>query len=601
MRVLLLALLLTASAQAQLAPFPTADELLPPLPSWSGKSESLVVPLSDPWVTPAEKAGFRTTPSYDETVAWLRTLVEAHPGILRMVSLGQSPQGRDLVMVIASKEGSFTPEALKRGGKPTLLAQAGIHAGEIDGKDAGMMLLRDIAARGTERRLLDGANLLFVPIFNVDGHERASRYTRPNQRGPENAGWRTTSRNLNLNRDYAKADTPEMRAMVAALDRWDPDLYLDIHVTDGADYQWDITYGFNGAEGWSPSIGEWLTSRYRPKLDRDLAAWGHVPGPLVFGVDDSLMKGLSGWVASPRFSQGYGDARHVPSMLVENHSLKPYRQRVLGTYVLVRSSLEAIAADREALREAIRRDRARRADPVPLDFKVPAGASPTIELLGIESRPRISEITGGVVLDWLGRPMKATVPYLAATEVSVSVARPKAWWIPPAWEEVIERLEIHGIRFERIGEPREVRVEMYRLDDPKFETRSFEGHVRVSATPRVEVRTETYPKNSVRVPADQPLGTLAALLLEPASEDSLFQWGFIPEPLERTEYIEGYAIEPLARRMLEADPELAEAFRQKLASDPEFRASERRRLEWFYERTPYFDERWRLYPIGREK
>ncbi|MFN2442287.1 MAG: carboxypeptidase, partial [Thermoanaerobaculia bacterium] len=440
---------------------------------------------------------------------------------------------------------------------------------------------------------------LFIPILSVDAHERASRFSRINQRGPEVSGWRTNARNLNLNRDYAKADTIEIRALIAAVQRWDPDLYLDLHVTDGADYQYDITWGFNTG-GWSPAIGEWLSSTLTPKLEHDLAAWGHIPGPLIFNIASDFSKGISGWTSPPRFSTGYGDAIHLPTVLVENHSLKPYRQRVLGTYVLLRSTIESVGDSAQSLRAAIDTDMRRRAGSIPLSWRVPESGPQQIEIEAIRSRQRLSEITGSMVTDWLGEPETITVDFHLASEVATSVTRPKAWWVPPAWPEVIERLDVHGIRYERISAPREVEVEMYRLVDPKIETSPMEGHVRVGSGLRTERRTWRFPANSLRVPADQPLGTLAALLLEPGSGDSLFQWGFMLEPLSRTEYVEAYVMEPMARRMLEANPSLRAEFEEKLESDVAFRGDPNARLRWFYEKTPWLDERWRLYPIARE-
>ncbi|NJL28553.1 MAG: M14 family metallopeptidase [Thermoanaerobaculia bacterium] len=311
--------------------------VLPPELPWTGQSRALVAAAGDPWITPAEASGLTTTPSYDETVAWLRRLVAAAPE-LEMVSLGKSWEGRDVWMVIASSDRAFSPGALARTGKAIVLAQAGIHAGEIDGKDAGLMLLRDLTVGGSKRALLDKAAFLFVPILNVDGHERASRWARMNQRGPERMGWRTNARNLNLNRDYAKLDTPELRAVIAAINAWQPDVYVDLHVTDGVDYQYDITWGATGPHAWSPKIAGWLEDVLRPALDRDLEAMGHVPGRLVFPIDATdVGKGLWDWTATPRFSDGYGSARHLPTILVENHSLKPYPQRVLGTYVWLAS------------------------------------------------------------------------------------------------------------------------------------------------------------------------------------------------------------------------------------------------------------------------
>ena len=262
-------------------------------------------------------------------------------------------------MVLASKEGSASPATVAANGRPTLLAQAGIHSGEIDGKDAGLMLLRDIAVGG-KSALLDRANFLFVPIFNADGHERISEWNRPNQRGPIHQGWRTTAQNLNLNRDYMKADTPEMRAMLALINAAAPALYLDLHVTDGIDYQYDITFGYDGDTGvlaWSPRIGTWLNQVYRPAATAALQAAGHIPGLLLNAVDDrDLTKGLVFGTSMPRFSAGYGDLRHIPSVLVENHSLKTYPQRVLGTYVLLEASLQALAAHGQELQQAIAAD-----------------------------------------------------------------------------------------------------------------------------------------------------------------------------------------------------------------------------------------------------
>lgn len=588
---MLTALLLTASLASQTAP-------LPPAPAFRGASRALVVPASDPWITPAERTQLRTTPRYDETVAYLRKLVAAAPQ-LRMVSLGKTGEGRDIWMVIASKERAFTPDALRRGGKPIVFAQAGIHSGEIDGKDAGLMLLRDMTVRGTKRELLDGANLLFVPIYSADAHERFSRFTRINQRGPEEGGWRTNPRNLNLNRDYVKADAPETRAMIRALREWQPDLYIDLHVTDGADYQYDVTYGWNTRAGWSPAIATWLDDTLRAPVDRGLADAGHIPGPLIF-TNDPLAEGIGSGQSDPRLSHGYGDARHIPTILVENHSLKPYDQRVLGMYVFLEHVLRVVARDAAGLRRAVASDRARRPDPVPFTWRVPQGEPEMIELLGIESRRTLSPISGDVRIEWTGKPVTARVPYRIASEVATSAPRPRAYWIPAAWHDAIALLDLHGIQYQRITAPREVEVTMDRFSDPKFAATQFEGHVRVTATATPERRRETFPAGSVRVPTDQPLGTLAAIMLEPSSPDSLFQWGFFHSILSPTEYVEAYIMEPMAERMLAEDAKLAEEFRRKLENDADFRGNSRARLQWLYQRTPFYDERARLYPVGRE-
>ncbi len=598
--VVLAAGLLLAAGASRLAASAASEAILPPLPPWEGKSRSLMVDGKDPWVTPSEATGLRGTPTYDETLAYLRRLSAAAPE-LSLVSLGKSPEGRDIWMVIASAERAKTPEALAATGKPSLLAQGGIHSGEIDGKDAGLMLLRDMTVAGKKRDLLAKANLLFIPILNVDGHEHASRYGRINQRGPEVMGWRTTARNLNLNRDYGKLDAPETRAVVAAIERYQPSLYFDLHVTDGSDYQYDITFGNNGPHAYSPAIARWLDGVLTPALNADLAAWGHIPGPLINFVDaGDPTKGNFVWTAPPRFSHGYGDVRHLPSVLVENHSLKPYDQRVLGTYVLLASALKALGERGGELAAAMATDRARRPAELPVGWRPPSTPPASMSLLAIAARQEPSKVSGGNRTVWTGKPVELTVPAVAATEPTATVPRARAYWVPPTYPEVIERLRTHGVEMEITAAPRAIGAEMYRLEEPKLAAQPFEGRVGVTARPVPERRKETFPAGSARISTDQVLGDLVVLLLEPGSPDSFFQWGFFLEPLQQTEYVEGYVMEPMAEAMLAESPALAQEWEKALAADPELAKNPAERLQWFYRRTPFFDARWRLYPVARE-
>jgi murein tripeptide amidase MpaA len=589
--------------------------ILPPALDWEGRSLELVTDADDPWITPAEASGFETTPRYAETVDWIRRLADVSPD-LSLVSLGKSAEQRDIWMVVAARDGVVLPDVMAATGKPTLLAHAGIHSGEIDGKDAGLMLLRDLTLGGRLSGLLNEVNLLFVPILNVDGHERFGAFSRFNQRGPREAGWRTNGRNLNLNRDFAKLESEEIRALVLAMNRWRPDLYMDLHVTDGADYQYDITYGFNGRHAWSPSVGAWLEDVYRPFVDEFLEDWGHVPGPLVFGANGrDLTGGIFEWTAGPRFSQGYGDLRHVPSVLVENHSLKPYRQRVLGTYVLLEASLKALATHGASARAAMFTDQSERPDHVPLDWRVPAsvaaflgqtadtsGATPpeTITVKGVRSVTEPSSVSGAEQVRWLGEPIVQTVPIFRSNEPAINVQRPVRYYIPAAWSDIAERLKLHGVAMDRIDTARTVSVTMMRLPAATLSTRAFEGRIRVApGAVQTELHERVFAPGSFAVATDQALGDLVVVLLDPRAPDSFFQWGYFHEILQRTEYFEDYVMEPMAQRMLEEDPELRRDFDQML-SDPEFASNPRRRLEWFYERTPYSDPELRLYPIGWE-
>ena len=593
------ALLLAAPAFAV-----NPQELLPPAPPWHGASEALIAKPDDPWITPAEKMQLLDSPNYDDTIAYLQKLAAVAPSLLSLQSFGRTAQGRTLYLVVATKEKSPTPDTLRAGGKPTLLAQAGIHAGEIDGKDAGLMLLRDIALRG-KAALLDRANFLFVPIFNADGHERASEWNRPNQRGPIRQGWRTSAQNLNLNRDYTKADAPEMRAMLALLDAWQPSLYLDLHVTDGIDYQYDITFGYNGDAGtlaWSPHIAAWLNQHFKPTVSAALTAAGHIPGPLVFALDDrNLGAGLAALTAPPRFSNGYGDLRHLPTILVENHSLKPYPQRVLGTYVFLESALATLGQNSADLATATTLDRAARPPTIPANWGNGGGQKRYIDFLGIAYETYDSPASGGKEVRWLGRPKTYRDLPLIGDKPGVTLARPKAYYVPVTKPDVIDRLALHGIQFETLAAPKTLELEMYRLVNPKPAAEPFEGRCPLATAVKSELRTETFPAGSIRIPTDQPLGDLAVVLLEPESSDSFLAWGFFPEILQRTEYIEGYVIAPLAEKMLATNPSLKADFEKKLAADPRFAADPAARLQWFYAKTKFYDDRYLLYPVGIER
>jgi hypothetical protein len=468
-----------------------------------------------------------------------------------------------------------------------------------------MMLLRDIAFYGKDD-LLDRVNLILIPILSVDGHERASAYSRPNQRGPRIQGWRNTAANQNLNRDYLKLDQPEMRAVRGLIVKYRPDLYVDIHVTDGMDYQYDVTYGYNGEDGVysrSPATALWLDEAFKPAMNAALEARGHIPGELVFGIDDQNPRaGLSDGGLGERFSNGWGSAAHVPTILIENHSLKPHEQRVLGTYVFLERALKLLATDGAGLRAAIAADSALRPAEIPANFVQNAEPTVTRAFKGITYETWDSPASGRREIRWLGQPDPETwqLPFYTS-HPTLTLRRPEAYWVPSYRTDIIERLRIHGVTMQTLAAPRTVPVEMLRLNDPRIATRANEGHVPVTVTSVTPLaRDWTFPTGSVRVPTDQPLGDIVVLLLEPQSSESFFAWGMFPEVLSRVEYIEGYAIAPLAERMLAADPALKAEFEAKLAADTAFAADGDARLQWFYERTPFYDDHYRLYPVARE-
>jgi len=585
-----------AMANAQ-PPSLDPETFLPPVPAWSGASEALIAKANDPWITPSEVTGLTATPNYADTLTFLRKM-DKQSALMRLETFGKTPQGRDMVAAILSKDGATFQDA-----KPVFLVQAGIHSGEIDGKDAMLMLIRDMLFKGKDG-LLDKVNVVFIPALNADGHERSTPFSRPNQRGPKEMGWRNTAQNLNLNRDFMKADAPEMQALLGLIAKYDPDFYIDLHVTDGMDYQYDVTYWFDGWDGLyadSPAIGKWLNDVYRPKADAALKANGHIPGPMIFARDEAdLPQGVDFMAFAARFSHAYGDLRRLPTVLVENHSLKPYRQRVLGTYVLLETTLKTLASEAKSLKAAIALDRTARPKTVDANWKTKAEPVGQMDFLTIASEQTESPAAGGKVSRYLGKPGPTVTIPIYGSEPATQLSVPKAYWVPATKAEVIDRLRLHGIKVEPITAARTIEVEMIRFDGYKTIGLS-EGRMMYAPTGlKRQMVTETFPPGSVRVPTDQPLGALATYLLEPESDDSFFAWGFFAEALTRVEYMEPYAIAPMAERMLATDPALKAEFEKKLKDEEGFAASPLRRLQFFYERSPFYDQRYLLYPVGRE-
>lgn len=569
--------------------FPKPANLLPPTLDWHGNSESLIN-TNEQWQTPAEKNGFVSTPSSQETYQYLKQLAEKSD-MIKLSSFGKSSLGRPLMLVHVSSNFDDTK-------RPKVLAQAGIHSGEIDGKDAGLMLLRDIAM-GKKKELLSNVDLLFVPIFNVDGHENKSKYHRVNQRGPSNMGWRSTAQNVNLNRDYAKAQSVEMQSMINLLNRFQPSLYLDLHVTDGVDYQYDITYGTNGSHSHSPAIAQWFNQHYRPSLDNELTTQGHVPGDLVFAMDNrNIEKGISGWSPSPRYSDGYGATRHIPTVLVENHSLKPYRQRVLGTYVLIEQSIKIVDKFNDQLQQAITTDKNTRPTHLPLSWSY--NKPRTVAFKGINFEHFEDPISGTKQVKWTGKPRHYDMPWFDRNIPKQVTKLPNAYWILPQYTQAIATIKRHGIKTEMLNAPTLIAVEQLHIADAQFAKSPYEGEMRVTANFNSHHGELELPTGTVKVSLDQPLGKLAFMLLEPQASDSLFQWGFFNTIFQRTEYIEGYAVVPMATEMLKQSPSLRTEFEEKLKSDQAFANDPRARLAWFYRQSPFYDKAHGRYPVYRQ-
>ncbi|HEX3471558.1 MAG TPA: M14 family metallopeptidase, partial [Silvibacterium sp.] len=308
-------------------------------------------PATD-WQTPTEKSGYRTTPDYAETMAFINRVASAAPGQVKVEPFGTTGEGRELDIVIVSKDGVFDPSAIHASHRPIVLVQNSIHAGEMDGKDSCLALLRDMVITKTQAALLDKAVLVFIPMYNADGHERRSPYNRINQNGPDVMGWRANGTNLNLNRDYLKADAPETHAFMKMFHQWLPDFFVDNHVTDGADFQYDVTFTIDDGPNVYGPTAHWIDDVVTPTLVKQVdAVPGHLASPTYITLNDDTdpAKGLGFNDDPPRFSTGYMILENRPGMLVELHMLKDYKTRVTGNYELLRALMEIVNRDAEKL------------------------------------------------------------------------------------------------------------------------------------------------------------------------------------------------------------------------------------------------------------
>jgi hypothetical protein len=572
--------------------------------SMNSQSETKNIPVD--WQTFAEKTNYKKTPRYDETINFSKKL-DAASDLINYKTFGKSSEGRDLPILIAAKDKTFTPESARKSKKAIILIQAAIHSGESDGKDAGFALLRDIAITKTRLDLLDNTVILFIPIYNVDGHELFSKYNRINQNGPEEMGFRANSANQNLNRDYIKADTPETIAWLKLWNDWNPDFFIDCHVTDGADFRYNITYEFAHHAEVSEYLKKWMDDHFEknvvPKVESDGNLLSHY---LQFINSGDPSKGIFTFIATPRFATGYTPLQNRNGLLIEAHSVKPYKSRVRGTYDVLRYTIEEIRKNKESLFEANKKadaetiEKGKTYNPkekFPLVQKIGDVSTP-FDFKGVEIKFKDSEISGMKQVFYGTKPFDLKIPQFDNAEIEKSVAPPIYYIIPPQWIDVIQRLDYHGIKYERLKEAREFEVESYRFDEPKWANSPFEGRITLSFKTVSIKEKRTFPKNSVIVPMAQKNAKVAIHWLEPDSPDSAMYWGFFNAIFEQKEYSESYIMEDIATEMLKNDENLRKEFAEKL-KDEKFAKSPQARLRFLYERSPYFDRRIGIYPVGR--
>ncbi len=579
--------------------------------------------MNEALLTLAEQSGFTQTGGIDEVDRLCAGIAGAWPDAVRTFEYGQSAEGRPLRALLVSRSGLLSAQALRDRRIPVLMIQAGIHPGESDGKDAGFIALRELLSGTAAVGALERVALLFVPAFNTDGHERVGRWNRPNQNGPDVTGWRTTAQNINLNRDYMKADTPEMQAMLGLIDTWDPLICADLHVTDGADFEPDISIQVEPINQGDPQLHPSGVA-LRDALIGKLALQGSLPLPFYPDLfeTDNPESGFVLTVYSPRFSTGYFPQRNRFTVLVETHSWKPYARRVqvMRNTVVGLAELAAEhgadwlsktrAADATACRLA--------ACELILDYKSgwrePAAAGKAsvaegsaeaqfIDFRGYAYTRKRSDISGGqaTVYD-PNTPQIWRVRYRNRIESTLVVRAPNfGYFIPRAYAQVMGPcLQRHGIVVApyptNLGH---AALEQFRAAQVSFSKQPFEGRMRADIAGEWQPLDRKIAAPALFVPIAQALSRLLVALLEPRAPDSFAAWGFFNACFEQKEQLEPYVAEQIAREMSATNPALREAFERKLRDDAAFRADPAARLEFFCRHHASWDEQLNCYPIYR--
>ncbi|MEH6422106.1 M14 family metallopeptidase [Pseudomonas sp. CGJS7] len=561
---------------------------------------------TDALTTVSERSGFVKTGRYQEVIELCAQFARRYPDAVRCEDFGTTPEGRPMKLLVVTRSGAFTPEQAQAKKLPVMLIQGGIHSGEIDGKDAGFLALRQVLEGQAAKGALDKQVLLFVPVFNIDGHERFGRWNRPNQRGPEEMGWRTTAQNYNLNRDYLKADAPEMQAMLKLFERWDPLAYIDLHVTDGAKFEHDVSIQVEPVHAGDPPLRAAGTA-LRDGVIQRLAKQGSLPLSYYpsFVESDNPASGFEDGVPPPRFSHGYFFLRNRLAMLVETHSWKDYPTRVRITRNIIVELLNQVGAHgadwRATALAADQRALALGGQNVPLDYKV-SDKVRTVAFRGYAYTRTPSEVSGALMTRYdETKPQIWNIPLKYDIQPGRQVAAPRGGYLVPAAQAawVAAKLDQHGVSYRRLDSAlAKAQVETFRADKAELSAQSVEGHQRATLTGQWKPETQDLVAGALFVPIAQAKARVAIAILEPQAPDSLAAWGEFNNAFERKEYMEDYVAEDVAREMLK-DPKVKAEFEAKLQSDPAFAKSPQARLDFFYRRHSAWDTRYNQYPVLR--
>ncbi|HRH70082.1 MAG TPA: M14 family zinc carboxypeptidase [Flavobacteriales bacterium] len=543
-----------------------------------------------------------TTATWEQAIARYRELDRIHSGA-RLLEIGSDDDGSPMHLFVLSDGSGFTPDSIRAAGKTILWVTNAIHAGEPDGVDASMLLAQALLESDQLMGLTVNVAVCIVPVYNISGAKQRSSTSRANQNGPKEYGFRGNARNLDLNRDFIKTDSRNTRSLISAMSHWDPDIYFETHVTNGADHQYVMELMVSHPDLMDTALVGYTEKFLVPRQYEWMGSRNIKMGPYFETLHNTPEQGLTGFVDGPRYSTGYAALRQRIGILSESHMLKPYAERVNATLQLLFGTLACMNEHPKELLAARRQARAS------AEEYLHYATNWSIDTSEVEAH-----VWSGYAVDTLksgvsglqrtrydhDRPTEGKVPWMNAATPAFHIERPVAYLVPQAWREVIDRLKLDAVPVEVLKDDRPFVSEIQRIEHYTDVKQPYEGHYlhrNISTT--TETDTVMGRVGDVLVPMGNATDALAMEILEPRCADSYFAWGFFDSILQQKEWFSDYVFEDIAADLLAKDPVLKAALEDKRAVEPEFAKDAWAQLYFVYRRSPYFEPGYMRYPVVR--
>ena len=550
-------------------------------------------------ITPFEASTDKNyTATYAQVISYYQKLVKPYPQ-LRLFNYGTTDVGKPLTLVVLSKDKVFDPALIKKQNKRVLLINNGIHPGEPEGIDATMMLVRDLLKKN---QLPKDVVLCFIAVYNIDGCLNRG-VSRINQNGPRMYGFRGNYRNLDLNRDFIKADSKNALAFEAILNTWQPEVFLDNHTSDGADYQYVMTLIETQKDKQNPILADYTAKILSPELYKRMAKSGYEMTPYVDEKQETPDSGIVSFLETPRFATGYTAQHNIISYITETHMLKPFDKRVYATYDFMVVLIDICERDAKLIGELKQKadEQVKNQTSFALNWQVDWQHFDTLNFKGFEAGHKTSEVSGLPRLYYdRSKPYTKTIRYYDNYIPTQVINKPVAYVIPQAWGKVIELFKLNHVAMHRLSHDTTLDIQVYYIDDYKTPSRPYEGHylhsnVKLSATNQ---RIHYYAVDYV-VYTNQALNRYIVETLEPQGVDSFFAWNFFDSVLGEKEGYSDYVYEDVAAEQLKADPDLRKKLEDEKTKNPDLAKSARGQLNFVYRNSPNFEKTYLRYPVGR--